>query len=165
MDEARFGRINDPRRCWAPPGCRPVVKRQAVREYTYAYGAACPRTGSFDALILPDIRTACLERFLVELSRRHADTHILLWADGAGSHKAQALTVPANLTLKHLPPYSPELNPVENLWDELREKTFKNLAFDSLDAVEDTLAQGLRRLEKTPDIVRSITAFPWIVSH
>lgn len=165
MDEARFGRLTDPRRCWAVQGTRPIMLTQAVREYTYAYGAVCPQDGGFDALVLPDMRTACLDAFLEELSRRHADCHILLFMDGAGSHKAQNLAVPANVTTHPLPPYSPEGNPTENLWDEVREKDFANQTFPCLNAVEDTLCHALRRLETTPDRVRSIAGVPWVMSH
>jgi hypothetical protein len=163
MDEARFGRITEPRRCWAPKGCRPLVLKQAIRQYTYAYGAVCPAEGGFDSLILPDMRAECLNVFLAELSRRHPDAPILLFMDGAGSHKARNITVPANITFHQLPPYSPECNPTENLWDEMREKDFANHTFHSMEAVETTLVQSLRRLETNPDLVRSITSFPWII--
>ncbi len=59
--------------------------------------------------------------------------------DGAVWHSSHALTIPNNLYLSPLPSYAPELNPVEHIWDELREKCFHNLAFDSLDALEDRL--------------------------
>jgi hypothetical protein len=63
MDEARFGRINRPVRCWAPPHIRPVVDCQIVREYTYAYGAVCPHDGVLDSLILPTMHSKCFELF------------------------------------------------------------------------------------------------------
>ncbi|MDR2188291.1 MAG: transposase, partial [Azonexus sp.] len=63
-----------------------------------------------------------------------------------------------------LPPYSPELNPQEHLWDELREKFFHNRAFDSLDALEDQLVKGLRQMERQPAIVQSITGWEWIIN-
>ena len=163
LDEARFGRITAPRRCWAPQGCRPRVFKQVVRQYTYAYGAVCPAQGGFDSLVLPDMRTDCLNVFLAELARRHPNESILLFLDGAGSHVARNLAVPANITCHRLPPYSPECNPTENLWDEIREKDFANYTFHSMEAVETTLVQSLRRLETHPDLVRSITSFPWII--
>jgi transposase len=72
--------------------------------------------------------------------------------------------LPENLRLHFLPPYSPELNPQEPIWDELREKYFHNQAFDSLDALEDQLVEGLLRLEQQPQIVKSIAAWDWIVN-
>ena len=84
--------------------------------------------------------------------------------DGAGWHSSQALKVPANLYLMPLPPYVPELNPVEHLRDGLREKFFHNLVFDSLDALEDHLEIALKTLEKKQPSVKSIVRWPWIVS-
>ena len=83
--------------------------------------------------------------------------------DGAGWHSSQALKVPNNLYLLPLPPYAPELNPVEHIWDELREKFFHNLVFDSLDALEDQLEVALKTLEFRHETVRSIVRWPWII--
>lgn len=83
--------------------------------------------------------------------------------DGAGCHKARSLVVPENMRLLPLPPYAPELNPVEHLWDELREKDFGNLVFESLDALEDHLEVALREIERDHQRIRSIVAWPWIV--
>lgn len=162
QDEARFGRISDPRRCWAPYPQRPMAKAMIVREFTYAYAAVSPADGTLDSLVLPHVDTGCMQLFLDEVSRRHPTDNILMILDGAGWHRAQALRPPEHLQLMALPPYSPELNPVEHLWDELREKYFHNLAFDSLDAVEDQLVVALRAFENNPDQVKSITYWPWI---
>jgi len=164
MDEARFGRINDVRRCWAPPGIRPVVPFQIVREYTYAYAAVCPFDGDLDALILPDVNTQSMSLFLRELSLNHAHEHIVLILDRAGWHTAKDLTVPQNITLHWLPPYSPELNPVEHLWDEIREKWFLNRYFNSLESVEDRLMQALKTLMENPKLVESICLFNWMIT-
>lgn len=110
------------------------------------------------------MRTEGLNVFLAELSHRYPDDPILLFMDGAGSHKARNIIVPANITFHPLPPYRPECNPTENLWDEMREKDFANHTFRSMEAVETTLVQSLRRLETNPELVRSITSFPWIFS-
>jgi len=86
QDEARFGRINIPRLCWAPMGVRPVVGCQVVREYTYAYAAVSPVDGVMDSLILPEVNTADFELFLEEVATRHADEFVLMFMDGAGWH-------------------------------------------------------------------------------
>ena len=86
QDEARFGRINIPRLCWAPMGVRPVVGSQVVREYTYAYAAVSPVDGVMDSLILPEVNTAAFELFLEEVATRHADEFVLMFMDGAGWH-------------------------------------------------------------------------------
>lgn len=84
--------------------------------------------------------------------------------DGAGWHRSDALKAPANIHLLELPAYAPELNPVEHVWDELREKFFQNRAFDSLDALEDQLALVLNILELDPGRISSIVSWPWIVA-
>lgn len=164
QDEGRFGCINETRRCWAPRGMRPQTGRQFVREYTYVFAAASPHDGTLDTLILPTVDAQAMSIFLAEVSHRHSDELILMVLDGAGWHRANALHVPDNIRLIPLPPYSPELNPVEHLWDELREKWFANHVFDSLNAVELRLVEALRMLEGDPQRIKSMMAFPWILS-
>ena len=84
--------------------------------------------------------------------------------DQAGWHWARDLVIPKNIRLIWLPPYSPQLNPVENLWDEIREKWYPNRVFQSLQAVEDTLVEALVTLENDNERIQSITGFDWIVS-
>lgn len=122
QDEARFGRISDPRRCWAPPGVRPVVSAQVVRQYTYAFAAVSPHDGTLDSLILPQANGQMMSLFLQEVARRHPEEFVLMVLDGAGWHRATHLVVPPQLHLIYLPPYSPELNPAEHLWDEIPRK-------------------------------------------
>ena len=98
------------------------------------------------------------------LARRFARQDILLVLDGAPNHRCGDLVVPDNVTLLYLPPYSPELNPKENLWDEIREKIFKNYALKSMDAVCGKLKQAILYMERNPELVRSITSFPYIVN-
>jgi len=164
QDEARFGRINDPRRCWAPRGFRPEVGMQIVREYTYAFGAVSPHDGALDTLVLPVVNAETMSIFLAEVARRHPEEFIVMVLDGAGWHRANSLIVPENMRLEALPPYSPQLNPVEHLWDEIREKWFANEVFDSLDGVEDRLVEALLALERNQDLVTSITGFDWIIN-
>ena len=117
-DEARFGRINRPRPCWAPIGIRPEVASQLIREYIYLYGAVSPKNRTCVYLIMPTSNTACFQAFLNVLARKFARQDILLVLDGAPNHRCGDLAVPRNIALLFLPPYSPELNPKENLWDE-----------------------------------------------
>jgi transposase len=157
QDEARFGRISQCRRCWHKKPERPVVKAMLTHEYTYAYGAVSPVDGRFDSLLLPHVNAECMQVFLNEISARYPDENIIMIVDGAGWHKSQALALPENLKLHFLPPYSPQLNPQEHLWDELREKGFHNKAFDSLTALEDVLVTQLLALENNPTLAKSIT--------
>jgi hypothetical protein len=141
-DEARFGRINNPRPCWAPTGIRPQVASQLIREFTYLDGALCPKDGACCYLILPAADTECFQIFLNNLARRFARHYILLFVDGAPNHCTGDLVIPDNVRLEFLPPYSPELNPQENLWEEIREKIFKNYALKSMDKVYDKLQEA-----------------------
>jgi len=163
-DEARFGRMNRPRPCWAPIGTRPEVAAQLIREYIYLYGAVSPKDGTCVYLIMPNSNTASFQAFLDVLARKFARQDILLVLDGAPNHRSGQLAIPDNITLLYLPPYSPELNPKENLWDEIREKIFKNYALKSMDAVNAKLRQAILYMEQNPKLVRSITCFPYIVN-
>jgi transposase len=121
-------------------------------------------TGELDSLILPQVNTHCMQLFLDEVSRRHPDERIVMVIDGAGWHRSGALKAPENIYLLKLPPYAPELNPIEHVWDELREKYFHNRVFASIDALESQLALGLSSLEQRPETVRTIVSWDWIVS-
>lgn len=159
-DEGRFGRVSIPRRAWAPPGIRPRAPRQIVREYTYVYAAVAPAEGKMTSLILPTVNTAMMQLFLEHVSQTFAAYFIVMQVDQAGWHQAKDLIVPDNIRLIAQPAYSPELNPVEHLWEELREKHFPNLALAALDEVVDRVCDGLKQLEANPERLRSMTYFP-----
>ena len=161
-DEARFGRMNRPRPCWAPIGIRPEVACQLIREYVYLYGAVSPKDGTCVYLIMPAPDTECFQIFLETLAKKYPKDFILLFVDGAGNHCSDELEIPANIILHLLPPYSPELNPQENLWDEIREKIFKNYALKSMDDVNAKLDEAAFYIERNPTLVKSITSFPYI---
>lgn len=164
QDEAGFGRINKPKRCWCPKGCRPAVPCQHIREYTYAYAAVSPHDGQMVSLILPQTNAVCMNLFLAEVSRRFPGEHILMIMDCAAWHTAKTLVIPDNLEIFPLLPHSPELNPTEQIWDEVREKGFKNEAFNSLSLVENRLCDTLLHLEYDSSRVKSITGREWIIS-
>jgi transposase len=104
-----------------------------------------------------------MQIFLDEVSGRHPEDRIVMVLDGAGWHRSKALVVPENMRLLRLPPYSPEPNPVENVWEELREKFFGNVVFDGMDAPGERLLLGLGHLEKHPETTKSISAWSWII--
>lgn len=164
QDEGRFGLLGSPRRCWAPHGTRPVVGARLERKYLYAFSAVCPHDGVMDSLVLPWVSAETMSLFLAEVAQRHADEFIVMVMDQAGWHLAGELAVPLNMRLIFLPPYSPELNPAEHLWESLREDCFANHVFADLDAVERALTKGLIALEVDPVRTQSMTGFEWIVS-
>lgn len=163
QDEARFGRLSDPRKCWAPAPLRPVVKVALVREYTYAYAAVTPEDGALDWMLAQKMDTLNMAAFLRHVSQRHYGEFVVMVLDGAPSHRSKQLEVPENMALVKLPPYSPELNPSERLWDEIREKEFANRVFDSLGAAIAQAARGLKRLEDSPQALCSLTGWEWIL--
>jgi transposase len=163
QDEARFGRIADVRRCGCPKPIRPIGQAMVTPQYTSAYAAVSVLDGGLDTLILPRVNGACMPLFLDEVAARHPDERIVRVLDGAGWHQSGSLKLPSNLRLFPLPPYAPELNPVEHLWDERREKAFHNRVFNSMDALEDHLEASLRVLENDHDRVHSIVAWAWII--
>jgi len=105
-----------------PTGIRPKVASQLIREFTYLHGPVSPKDGACCYLIMPAADTECFHIFLDALAKRFARQYILLFVDGAANHSGSNLVTPANIKLAFLPAYSPELNPQESLWDEIREK-------------------------------------------
>ena len=160
-DEAGFGRINKPKYCWCFPGLRPVVPCHHIREYRYAYGAVEPLTGENFFLVLPYSNTDCMNVFLLELSKAYPNDLILLACDGAAWHRAKALIVPQNIRLIFLPPATPEMNPIEQIWKEIRKRGFRNEIFKTLDKVIDRLCETICSLTK--EVVKSITGRDWII--
>ena len=162
QDEGRFGRISDRRRCWAPLPSRPVVGQQVIREYIYAVTAVSPFEGKIFSLVLPWVDAEGMSIFLMHTAKTFEGEYCIMILDGAGWHRANALRVPPSIRLLPLPPYSPELNPVEHIWAWLRDNVFKNRVFWTLDQVMDTLCHGLKSLSLMPDLVKSITCFEWL---
>ena len=164
QDEAGFGRINKPKRCWYGDKIRPTIPCHRIREYMYAYGAVSPLDGDIVSLILPRCNTECMNIFLTEVSKQYPNDYILMVADNAGWHKSKGLIVPENIEIFPLLAYTPELNPIEMIWDEIREKFFTNKLFKTLGAVTDKLCEALVHLIDNKNVVKSITGWDWILS-
>jgi transposase len=164
QDEARFGRMARIRRCWSPAPLRPIVSNGYERQFTYVYGAVSPLQGELDWTLTEKMNTVQMTAFLSQVSQAHPEEFIVMVVDGASSHKAKELVVPENIRLLPLPGYSPELNPQEHIWDEVREKAFPNLVLDQMALVIERLKTGMGALAADANRVRSITAWPWIVS-
>ena len=160
MDEAGFGRISKPYVCWCAPGVRPSMPCHHIREYRYAYGAVEPTTGDSAFLIMPNCDTDCTNVFLKYLHERYPEDEIQLCCDGAAWHKSQRLQVPENIELFFIPPYTPEMNPIEQIWREIRTQGFKSRIFHSLENVIEQLCKTIRQLSF--NTVKSITCCQWI---
>jgi len=156
-DEARFGTQGTITRVWAPKGSRPRAVRQNGREWLYVLMAVCLSTGSASALIMPELNTGVLNLFLEQFARElpkgvHA---VLIW-DGAGYHTSGDLVVPENVSLIQLPPYSPELNPVENLWHYLRAHHWSNREYEGYSGLESEAVRSLRVVCSDAENLKSI---------
>jgi putative transposase len=162
QDEGRFGRITDIRKCWAPKGIRPKVGKQIARTFVYVYAAVCMALGKMTSLILPYANTDMMNLFLAEVSNDFKNYFVIMLVDGAGWHRSSDLKIPENIRLVQQPSHSPELNPVEHLWEELRENYLPNKVFKSLDAVERALCKGLLELHDDPTRLSSMTNFPYL---
>ncbi len=121
MADVRVGQQSTLTRIWAPRGTRPRAPRDTRYTRACIFGAVCPERGATAAPVMPHADTAAMNAHLAEISRTVAEgAHAVLVLDGAGWHGAKAPNVPDNITLLPLPPYAPELNPIDNLWAHLR---------------------------------------------
>lgn len=145
---------------WCPPGIRPIVGQQVIREYVYAYAAVAPALGKMTALVLPYANTEMMNLFLEQVSFEFNEYFLVIQVDGAAWHSSKGLVIPENIRLITQPAHSPELNPVEHLWEAIRENHFYNKVFDSMSAVMDILCLGLNELICAPEKFRSMTSFP-----
>ena len=164
MDEARIGQKGRLTHVWYQKGVRPRGLHQQGFASAHLFGAVCPERDAGVALAMPEVSTAAMGLFLAELSRSlPAGTHAALVLDGAGWHVSPDLEVPANLTLIRLPPYSPELNPVERVWEHLRDRWLSHRVLaGGYEAVRDAACAAWNALLAEPGRLRSLTSFPWL---
>src|ERR1700739_4364523 len=128
----------------------------------YVVGAVCPVEGKAAALIMPVCNTAAMNHHLSEISSQvAAGAHAVVILDRAGWHRSQGLVVPGNITLLELPPYSPELNPVERIWHYLRSHWLANSVFISLADIMDACEMAWNRFATNHDLIRSLCAVAW----
>lgn len=160
-DEARIGQQGTLTRVWARTASRPTAVRQTEYEWVYIWAVVEPSSGESIAMITPTVNTELMNRLLKGLSDTiGAGEHGVLVLDNAGWHVAKALQVPENITLLFLPPYSPELNPVERLWGWLRSHQLSNQIYaDYAELLAATDRAWLRLDAKT---IQSVCACPWI---
>ena len=161
QDEAGFGRISKPRLCWVAGKERPRVPFHHIREYRYTYGAVDPHDGENFFIVAGGCNSAWTNKFFEELSKAYPDDYIILVMDNATWHKSKSLVIPENMELTYIPPYTPEMNPIEQIWAEIRKKGFANQIFHTLEDVVDRLCETVSGL--TNEGVKSITGRKWIV--
>src|SRR4051794_23295917 len=162
QDEARVGQQGTLTRVWARRGTRPRAPRDRRYAWAYLFGAVCPERAVGAALVLPYADAAATGLHLAEIGRHVTPgAHGVVVLDGAGWHAAGGLAVPGNLTLLPLPRYSPELNPVENVWEYLRQNKLSHRVWPDYEAIVATCCEAWNWLVAAPDRLASITRREW----
>jgi transposase len=138
------------------------VPQQQIRQYTHAFNAVCPETGDTCSLIMPYADTGVMNIFLQTLSEQQSKERIILCMDKASWHTTKQLQVPENITIWFLPPYSPELNPVELIWRELRAKYFNNKVFESLAQVDQQLEVAIKQFTSDKESIKKLTKLSYL---
>ncbi len=160
FDETRIGMQPIVRNRITAKGIKPIQIVNPRYESYYLYGAVEPTTGERFVLEMPALDTDCFEVFLKELAHSYMKDLVLLILDNGAFHKAQRLVVPQNIRLLFLPPYAPELNPIERFWQEIKKEIAFPL-FATLQQLKDAVAQILNRY--TSSAIAQITSYPYII--
>ena len=150
-------------RQWARRGTRPRQPADQRYESAYLFGAICPARGTGAALALPFADTQAMQLHLNEIARTvKRGAHAALLLDRAGWHTTPVLAIPKNITLILLPSRAPELNPVENIWQYLRQTWLSNRVFETYEDIIDAACDAWRRLIAQPDTITSIGSQEWV---
>ena len=160
-DEAGFGRILDVASCWAPPKERPCVTNERHREFRTVYGIVIPRTGEYFFEVYDKNNNEIYADFLKKVAKKFPDYYIVICCDRAGWHTTKMLKVPKNICLFFIPSHTPEMNPIEQVWKEIRKRGFKNVMFKSLVELFKKFWEIAKSLEK--ETIKSITLRDWIL--
>jgi transposase len=162
QDEARIGQKNGLVRQWARRGTRPRQPADQRYQSAYLFGAICPARGVGAALAMPFANTQAMQAHLDEIGRTVArGAHAVLLLDRAGWHTTENLTIPKNLTMILLPSRSPELNPVENIWQFLRANWLSNRVFQTYDEIIAAACEAWNKLTALPETITSIGMRDW----
>ena len=163
QDEARFGQQNTTTRLWAEKGTRPRAVKQQQFEYAYLFGAVCPSTGATEALISPVMNMEVMEQHLALISQKTKNgRHAVIIVDGAAWHQPYLADKFSNLTIIKLPPYSPELNPIEQVWSWLRQHHLANRCFKGYDDILDACSDAWNSFVSDAKRVTKMCSRDWI---
>jgi transposase len=162
QDEARVGQQGTLTRIWAKRGSRPRAMRDRRFNWAYLFGAVCPARGVGAGLVMPTVNADAMNKHLIEISQHVAPGAMaVLVVDGAGWHRAGALKVPENIVLLKLPPYAPELNSVENIWEYLRGNKFGHQVWETYDAIVDACCNAWNSIINAPERIKSLANREW----
>lgn len=156
QDESRFGLMTQTGRLWARKGRRPIMSYKQSREYLVLFASVCPSTGEMSTLIYSHMDSLAMNAHLRILSEEHPCTCNIVVLDGAGWHRSKELEIPDNIKLIFLPPYSPQLNPVEQIWQFLKSHFTRGAYFELLDQIQQRVIDGVCSLHQNPHLVKSI---------
>ena len=163
QDEARVGQKGGHAYIWAEKGWRPLMVRDNRYDSAYLLGAICPARAVGAAIIMPTVNAEAMSEHLKEIRTQVAQgAHAMLVVDGAGWHRTGGkLIVPDNITLLPLPPYAPELNPMENVWEYLRQNKLCALVWDTYEAIVQACRNAWKFLVDDPARIQSIGTREW----
>lgn len=161
FDESRFGTHSKLGHGWFKTGIRTPVQVKLGFKNFYLYSAVNPKTGKEFTLLLPNVNIICMNIFLEEFSKENRNTKIIMIMDGAGWHKSDKLKIPDNIRIIIQPPYSPELNPTERLWQYIKNHIIKNKIYQTLSELEDRVCEFVNTL--TVEIIKSICGIDYVI--
>lgn len=162
QDEMRVGQQGTLTRLWAPTGTRPRVVRQQQYDYAYVFGAVCPARDEAVGLVLPAVNTEAMALHLEAVSAAVPEgRHAVVIVDGAGWHGVAAAATVANVSLLKLPPAAPELNPIEQLWQQLRQRALANRSFAGYEAIVEACCVAWNDFTGTAGAVRQLCTRQW----
>jgi transposase len=163
QDEARIGQKGRTCHIWWKRGQRPPGLCDKRFTFAYIFAAVEPGTDNAFALVMPYADTEAMQEFLNRFAETiAADEHAVMILDQAGWHRSNDLAVPENVTLISLPPYSPELNPVERVWLYLKERFLSHRLLDDYDAIVTAACKAWNRLVAEAGRITSLCSYPWI---
>jgi transposase len=165
QDEARIGQQGTICRIWADTGSCPRAIRQTNYQWTYLFGSVCPATGQCHGWRMPYANTWIMNLYLKDFAKQlPKDVHALLVMDKAGWHSSKGLEIPANVSILLLPAYSPELNPAELIWRQLRQRKLSNRLYTTIDDLEAAVDEACLWISNRQDELSNLCLFPWIES-
>ncbi len=163
QDEARFGQQNTTTRLWAERGTRPRAIKQQQFEYAYLFGSVCPNRGIGEAMVVPWVNKEMMIEHLRQISMiTEKDRHSVVIMDGAGWHTDDIAKEFENVSVIKLPPYSPELNPIEQVWSCLRQHYLANQSFADYDDIVSKICMAWNQFLECGERVKNMCSRKWI---
>jgi transposase len=158
-DESRFGLITDIGRKWTAKGVKPIISYQHKYEYFYLYQATDINNGEYFSMYMSNLDNVCFNEYLKKLSEKFKNDKIVLIMDNASFHKSKQLKVPKNIKIEYIPPYLPELNPQERIFEDIK-KFLKNRIFKTIEELQNKVTEIL--FSYTKDQVKSLVCYPYL---